>query len=97
MPMGRSGDRAQNDNTTDRKRQRPKNAQEHDRAYLRLIFKPVVSEVTDEEVRYYSEHPDEIDEITAPVNVHKAFLWIGALLGHVLCRFLQDAQVRYPS
>jgi hypothetical protein len=45
------------------------------------MFKPVAADVTDEEVRYYSEHPDEIDEFTAPVNVHKAFLWIGALLG----------------
>jgi hypothetical protein len=25
-----------------------------------------------------------IDEVTAPVNVHKLFLWVGALLGIVL-------------
>jgi hypothetical protein len=30
---------------------------------------------------YFRDHPELIDEITAPVNVHKLFLWVGALLG----------------
>lgn len=37
--------------------------------------------VTDEDVAYYREHPDEIDEVTAPVNIHKFFLLIGFSLG----------------
>ena len=30
---------------------------------------------------YFRDHPEQIDEITAPVNVHKYFLWWGALIG----------------
>jgi predicted membrane-bound spermidine synthase len=37
--------------------------------------------VTDEEVAYFRDHPDQIDEVTAPVIVHKLFLWVGAFLG----------------
>jgi hypothetical protein len=40
--------------------------------------------VTDEDLAYFRDHPDEIDEVTAPVNVHKLFLWAGALLGIAL-------------
>lgn len=65
----------------------PKTAQERDRAFLRLFFKPGAAKVTEEEVRYYRAHPDEIDEFTAPVNVHKTFLWIGALLGTLCVAF----------
>ena len=38
-------------------------------------------DVTEDEVTYFREHPDEIDEFTAPVNIRKRFLWIGTLLG----------------
>jgi hypothetical protein len=41
-------------------------------------------QVTDEDLAYFRDHPDEIDEVTAPVNVHKLFLWAGALLGIAL-------------
>jgi hypothetical protein len=37
--------------------------------------------VAQEEVEYFRERPEEIDEITAPVNVHKLFLLAGMLLG----------------
>ncbi|GMA12371.1 hypothetical protein GCM10025882_27960 [Acinetobacter gyllenbergii] len=47
---------------------------------MRLFFKSS-SEVTDEEVEYYREYPDQIDEVTAPISIHKFFLWAGALLG----------------
>ena len=40
--------------------------------------------MADEDLAYFRDHPDEIDEVTAPVNVHKLFLWAGALLGIAL-------------
>ena len=58
--------------------------QERDRIFLRLYLKSSPGEVTAEELSYFREHPDQIDEVTAPVNVHKLFLWVGALLGIVL-------------
>ena len=57
------------------------NPQNRDRVYFKLFLKPSMATVTDEEVQYFRDHPDEIDEVTAPVNIHKMFLWIGALLG----------------
>ena len=54
---------------------------ERDRIFLKLFLKGSFSEVTDDEVAYFRRHPDEIDEVTAPVNVHKLFLWAGTLLG----------------
>lgn len=52
-----------------------------DRMFLNLFLKSSIADVTEEEVIYFRDHPDQIDEITAPVNVHKLFLWAGALLG----------------
>ena len=40
--------------------------------------------MTDEELNYFRGHPEQIDEVTAPVNIHKLFLWAGTLLGVVL-------------
>jgi hypothetical protein len=54
---------------------------ERDRMFLKLFFKSSPDEVTEEEVAYFRDHPDEIDEWTKPVNVHKVFLWLGALVG----------------
>ena len=45
---------------------------DHDALFMRLFFKSS-PEVTDEEVQYYREYPDQIDEITAPINIHKFF------------------------
>ena len=39
------------------------------------------TELNEQEVQYFKQHPEEIDEITTPVNVHKFFLWFGSLLG----------------
>ena len=50
---------------------------------LNLFFKESPKEITDEEVAYFRQHPDEIDEITAPVYIHKNFLWLGLLFGTV--------------
>ena len=57
---------------------------QRDRVFLKLFLKTGISEVTDEEVAYFRDHPDQIDEVTAPVAVHKLFLWAGALLGTLL-------------
>ena len=58
--------------------------QERDRIFLKLYLKSSPGEVTDEELAYFREHPDQIDEVTAPVNVHKLFLWAGTVLG-IIC------------
>ena len=58
--------------------------EQRDRVYFKLVLNTATSEVTDEEVAYFRDHPDEIDEVTAPVAVHKLFLWAGALLGTLL-------------
>jgi hypothetical protein len=56
-------------------------SKQRDRMFLKLFLKSAPSEVTDEEVAYFRDHPDQIDEVTAPVIVHKLFLWVGAFLG----------------
>lgn len=48
---------------------------------IKTYLKSDTNEVTDEEVAYFRDHPEQIDEISAPVVVHKLFLWVGALLG----------------
>ena len=60
-----------------------KRQQDRDRVFLRLFLKSSPSDVTEEEVAYFRDHPEEIEEVTSPVNVHKLFLWAGALLGFV--------------
>lgn len=54
-----------------------------DKLFLKMFLKDK-GEVTQEELEYFRRHPDEIDEITAPVNVHKLFLLFGASLGILL-------------
>jgi hypothetical protein len=41
-------------------------------------------EVTEDEVAYFRKHPDEIDDFTAPVNIHKLYLFAAVLLGAIL-------------
>jgi hypothetical protein len=60
---------------------RPAESDQRDRMFLKLFLKRAPEDVTDEEVAYFRDHPDQIDEVTAPVTVHKLFLWVGALLG----------------
>jgi len=50
---------------------------------LKALFRHGVS-VTLEEIDYFEKNPDEIDEITTPVHVHKMFLGIGIVLGFLL-------------
>ena len=58
--------------------------EQRDRVFFKLFLKSATSDVSNEEVAYFRDHPDEIDEVTAPVAVHKLFLWAGALLGTLL-------------
>ena len=60
---------------------RSEEARQRDRMFLKLFLKSAPDRVTDEEVAYFRDHPDQIDEISTPVAVHKLFLWVGALLG----------------
>ena len=57
---------------------------ERDRMFLKLFLKGSATEVSDDEVDYFRKYPDQIDEVTAPVQVHKLFLWAGSLIG-VVC------------
>ena len=54
---------------------------QRDRVFLKLFLRTTPSELGEEELAYFREHPDQIDEVTAPVNIHKLFLWAGTLLG----------------
>ena len=54
------------------------------RRLSKLLFKPTSNEVTEDEVEYFRDHPDELEEVAAPVSVHIVFLWLGTLLGLVL-------------
>ncbi|MDH2601884.1 hypothetical protein QDT05_03110 [Acinetobacter baumannii] len=56
---------------------------DQDKLFIKLLFKST-SEVTDEEIEYYRKYPDQIDQVTALLNIHKIFLWAGALLGVVV-------------
>lgn len=56
-------------------------SRQRDRMFFKLFLKSSPDQVTDAEMAYFRDHPELIDEITAPVNVHKLFLWVGALLG----------------
>lgn len=56
---------------------------DQDKLFIKLLFKSN-SEVTEEEIEYYRKYPDQIDQVTAPLNIHKIFLWAGALLGVIV-------------
>jgi len=58
-----------------------KNTPKRDLIFLKLFLKAKAGEVSDEEVSYFRDHPEQIDELSAPVNIHLRFLWIGGLLG----------------
>jgi hypothetical protein len=60
---------------------RDKETKQRDRMFIKLFLKSSPGEVTEEEVTYFRIHPELIDEVTTPVNVHKLYLWVGALLG----------------
>lgn len=41
-------------------------------------------EVSAEEVAYFRDHPDQIDEVSSPLVLHRVFLWIGLIVGAIL-------------
>ena len=55
-----------------------------DKVFMKLFLTGSFTKVTEEEVDYFRQNPDLIDEVTAPVNVHKWFLWGGTILGIIL-------------
>lgn len=55
-----------------------------DKVFMKLFLTGSFTKVTQEEVDYFRQNPDLIDEVTAPVNVHKWFLWGGTILGIIL-------------
>ena len=57
---------------------------QHDKVFMKLFLTGSFTKVTEEEVDYFRQNPDLIDEVTAPVNVHKWFLWGGTILGIIL-------------
>lgn len=70
---------------------------EQEKVFLKLFLKKAPAEVTDEEVAYFSQNPDLIDEVTAPVNVHKLFLWAGALVGALLVALSKVLKFSVPT
>lgn len=52
--------------------------------------------VTEEDISYYREHPGQIDEVTAPLNIHKFILFIVSALGIgivALSKFLKFSSI----
>jgi hypothetical protein len=58
-----------------------KDSKIRDSVFFKLLFGNTVVKVTNEEVKYFREHQDEIDEFSAPLNIHKFFLLIGIAAG----------------
>ncbi|MEN8711750.1 MAG: hypothetical protein ABF326_06095 [Arenicellales bacterium] len=56
----------------------------NDKVFMKLFLTGSFTKVTQEEIDYFRENPELIDEVTAPVNVHKWFLWGGTVLGVIL-------------
>ncbi len=55
-----------------------------DLVFLKLFFGSKSFKVTDEEFEYFRKHPDEIDDFSAPLTIHKFYLLIGSLSGILL-------------
>lgn len=54
---------------------------DRDTLFLKMFFKASTDVVTDEELEYFRDHADEIDDFCAPIKIHKFFLAVGAILG----------------
>ena len=75
-------------------------SKQRNRMFIKLFLKSSPADVTEEEVTYFRNHPELIDEVTTPVNVHKLFLWAGALLGTLfvgLSKTIKFAHVTFFS
>ena len=61
-----------------------------ERIHLRL-FLVSSEEPSEEEVAYFAANPDQIDEISEPMRLHRLFLWFAVIAGFVvvgLAKFL---------
>ncbi|MEL7104659.1 MAG: hypothetical protein AAGM21_01975 [Pseudomonadota bacterium] len=54
-----------------------------ERIHLRL-FLGAADQPTKDEIAYFAEHPDEIDEISEPMRLHRAFLWFAVISGGLI-------------
>ena len=62
---------------------RKPNSYTRQRLLLKRGLRSSAGEVTDEEIEYFRDHPDEIEGYAAPLSIHKYFLWSGVLLGSI--------------
>ena len=51
-----------------------------ERIHLRL-FLGTSDEPSEDEIAYFAEHPDQIDEISEPLRLHRLFLWFAVISG----------------
>ena len=54
-----------------------------ERIHLRL-FLGASDEPSEDEVTYFAEHPDQIDEISEPMRLHRLFLWFAVISGSTI-------------
>lgn len=54
-----------------------------ERIHLRL-FLVSSEEPSEEEVAYFAENPDQIDEISEPMRLHRLFLWFAVISGGLI-------------
>jgi hypothetical protein len=62
-----------------------------------LLFGNTTIKVTDEEVKYFKDNPEEIDEFSAPLNIHKFFLLIGIIVGICLVGLSKVMKVSFVT
>ena len=61
-----------------------------ERIHLRL-FLVDSEEPSEEEIAYFAAHPDQIDEVSEPMRLHRLFLWFAVISGFIvvgLAKFL---------
>ena len=54
-----------------------------ERIHLRL-FLGASDEPSEDEIAYFAEHPDQIDEISEPMRLHRLFLWLAVISGFTI-------------
>lgn len=58
-----------------------KDSQIRRRTFWQLALGSRKLSVSDEQIAYFKEHPDEIDELSAPLNIHIIYLFVGVVVG----------------
>ena len=54
-----------------------------ERIHLRL-FLAASEEPSEDEIAYFAKHPDQIDEISEPMRMHRLFLWFAVISGFLI-------------